>query len=93
MRVIVEDSSRVQVVTASQGLRGPQGPAGSGEGYIHDQAMPASLWTVVHGLSKYPTVIITDVNMISIDGLVEYIDTNILQISFNSLVAGKAVLN
>lgn len=93
MRVTVVNSSRVQVVTASRGLRGPIGPAGSGEGYVHEQAMPSALWTVVHNLNKYPTVIITDEDMNTIDGLVQYIDIDTLTVAFNSLTAGKAVLN
>ena len=93
VKVTVIDGNRIKVVTASRGLQGPQGPAGSGEGYVHDQPMPSALWTINHSLGKYPTVILTDTNLNSIDGLIEYVDLNTLTVAFNSTVAGKAVLN
>lgn len=93
MTTVTVENKVVHVVTARTGPQGVQGPPGSGATYVHDQAVPATVWTVTHNMNKYPAVVITDTNLIAIDGVLEYLSLNALQLSFNSAVAGKAVLD
>lgn len=61
--------------------------------YEHDQGVAAVLWTVQHNLDKHPAVTAVDTANTVVVGDVEYIDTNNLQITFNSAFSGYAYLN
>lgn len=61
--------------------------------YTHDQGLPALVWTVQHGLDKYPTVAVTDTSDTVVVGEVTYIDVNNLTITFNASFSGEAYLN
>lgn len=93
MRVIVEQTTEVNVVTSSEGPQGPVGPPGSGTGFVHEQTIPAAVWDITHDLNKFPSVVLTDELYVAIDGLVEYLSLDVLQVTFNTATAGKAVLN
>lgn len=89
-RVEVIDSTRIEVVTASQG---PPGPPGSGLSFVHEQPVASDTWTITHNMNKYPSVVIMDTTLFAIDGAVEYVSLDAIEVTFNSAVAGKAVLN
>lgn len=94
--VVVREGAVVTITTAgTQGPPGPPGIPGSGGdvNYIHDQAVPSTVWTVTHSLNKYPSVTVIDTSSTEVDGTVEYIDLNSLSITFNASFAGKAILN
>lgn len=61
--------------------------------YTHDQGLPALVWTVQHGLDKYPTVAVIDTGDTVVIGEVTYVDLNNLTITFNYAFAGKAYAN
>ncbi len=61
--------------------------------YTHDQGLPSLVWTVQHGLDKYPTISAVDTTGRVTIGQVEYIDLNNLTITFNASFSGKAYAN
>lgn len=61
--------------------------------HVHDQGLPALVWTVQHGLDKYPTVAVIDTGDNVVIGEVTYIDLNNLTITFNAAFSGKAYSN
>lgn len=77
-----------------QGPQGSQGPAGAGaDTYTHQQLIPATVWTIVHNLGKYPSVTVIDSAGTEVEGDVQFTDTNTIVITFSSAFAGKASLN
>lgn len=73
--------------------------AGGGDlTYVHDQAAPASQWTITHNLGKYPSVNVVDSAGTAIEGEVQYTSINQLVVSFYAggalaATAGFAYLN
>lgn len=61
--------------------------------YVHDQGLPALVWTIQHGLDKHPTVAVIDTSDTVVVGEITYIDLNNLTITFNASFAGKAYAN
>lgn len=61
--------------------------------YVHDQGMPASIWTITHNLGRKPSVTCVDALDVVVMGRVEYIDENNLTITFSAPFSGKAYLN
>lgn len=61
--------------------------------YIYDQAMPASTWIVTHNMGKFPSVQVIDTANTEVEGSIEYINNNVLQIHFKNAFSGKAILN
>jgi hypothetical protein len=81
------------------GPQGPQGPAGEGEGgatgvyVVYNFASPSDVWTLNHGLDTYALNVITaDQNGEEIEGNVQYIDSNTIEIGFYYPQAGEARL-
>jgi hypothetical protein len=68
--------------------------AGTGDkNYIHDQGIPAIVWTVNHGLNKRPSPVVVDSSGAEVEGEVEHIDDNTLTITFSAIFSGKAYIN
>ena len=65
----------------------------SNTSYVHDQAQPASIWTINHPLNKKPSVTITDTADNEVEGDVQYVGDNIVIIKFNFPFSGHAYLN
>lgn len=61
--------------------------------YLHDQGIPASTWTIVHNLNKYPSVTVIDSSNREVEGSVTHITLNSLAITFNNPFSGKATMN
>ena len=61
--------------------------------YVHDQGVSASVWSVSHGLGKYPSVMVVDSANSVVVGEIEYIDSNNIVITFNSGFSGYAYIN
>lgn len=78
-----------------RGQRGEPGASGSagGETYEHDQMTPALVWTALHNLGRFPTVVTVDSSDRVIEGAVQYVSANIVTITFSVLVSGRAYLN
>lgn len=61
--------------------------------YVHDQGIPSQVWTINHGLNKYPSVTAVDTASSVVFGQVDYVDKNNLTITFNASFSGEAYLN
>lgn len=61
--------------------------------YNHSQVASATVWTVVHGLLKYPSVSVVDSGGNLVFGDVQYIDSSNLTITFTAAFSGNAFLN
>jgi hypothetical protein len=70
----------------------PRGRDGaSGSAYVFEQQVSAAVWgPVTHALGGNPAVTVTDTANTTIEGLVDYLDTNTASIKFNSPVSGTA---
>lgn len=85
---LIVDQGRGPVGPA--GPAGPQGPSGSGGGggtsgvdLLFTYASPSTTWTMVHGLNTYALVVETfDNNGDLVDGEVDYIDANTIQVTW-----------
>lgn len=81
--------------TVSVQTPGPQGVAGAGtfSTYTHNQAYPASVWTITHNLNCRPSVTIVDSAGTVVFGDVEYLSANEIRVTFVAAFGGKAYLN
>lgn len=71
---------------------GAGGSGGTATEFIHNQSIPSDIWTIHHGLDKYPTVVIVDSAGSVFLGDVKYIDSNTVTVTFTSSFGGKAYL-
>lgn len=81
-----------------RGLRGAQGvqgvPGTSGDmHYTHTQASAAAVWSIVHGMAKYPSVTVLDSAGDVCEGDIRYVNTNEILITFSAAFSGIAYLN
>ena len=63
------------------------------ETYVHDQAIPVTLWSITHHLNRYPSVTVVDSSGRVVLGGVTYINPDVLQLNFSGAFSGKAYLN
>lgn len=54
---------------------------------------PSVEWEIIHSLNKKPSVTLVDDYENIVYGAVEYVNLNIIKITFNSITSGKAYLN
>lgn len=91
-------SNRNTVTILGFGVKGDTGPPGArGENgdkeYMHTQAIPSDIWTIAHGLDKFPSVTVVDSSGELVDGSVKYIDKNNVVLEFSGGFSGQANLN
>lgn len=71
--------------------------AASGTGadvaYTYQQDIAATVWTIGHGLGKYPSVSIMDFNGNEVLASVQHVDVNNVTLTFSVAFAGRAFLN
>jgi len=81
-----------QGAVGPQGPQGPPGSSGSGgsAGYVHNQPILASTWTVIHNLGKHPAVFVEDQGGSAMYGTIQYLDNDTLTITFFRSTTGKA---
>lgn len=96
---VVDVVNRV-VPVVSFGTSGPPGPIGpkgdpglAGVSLPFDQIVPAAVWTINHGLGRYPSVTVIDSAGDPIVGDARYPSNNVIVITFTSPLAGTAYLN
>ena len=61
--------------------------------FVHSQNTASAVWTITHGLGKYPAVTVIDSAGTEVIGDVNHIDTNTVQITFSAAFSGKAYFN
>jgi hypothetical protein len=77
-----------------QGDPGPEGPPGpSGGSYMHDQPIPAALWTITHPLGYHPNVTVVDSTGVTVFGRVNYPADDLVEVRFSAAFAGRAYLS
>ncbi len=82
----------IQGETGPQGPAGPQGPIGD-LNYIHEQTLASAVWSITHGLGKYPSVTVVDSANDECEGFVNYDGPNTCTVTFSAAFAGRAYLN
>lgn len=94
IQVVVVESSDFQVVKESgeQGPPGIQGADGRAQQYEFTQAVPSSIWHILHNRGNKPLVSVRDTggNEVVVD--VEHTDNTQLYIRCSPPLAGTAVL-
>ena len=58
-----------------------------------NQMSPSNTWSIIHNLGKYPSVTVVDSGGTVVDGNVNYINDNTIEIEFSFSFSGKAYLN
>lgn len=62
-------------------------------GYVFTQGTPASVWTIVHNLGKFPSINVVDESNDEVVGDVNYTNNNQIVVTFSAAFSGKAFLN
>ena len=61
--------------------------------FVYEQNRPSSVWTVEHGLEKFPAVTVVDSAGTEVIGAIDYIDLNTVTLTFVGAFSGKAFFN
>ncbi len=61
--------------------------------YIHTQLAPSALWEISHNLDRYPSVSVVDSAGTVVVGDVNYINSNLIRVSFSGAFSGKAYIS
>lgn len=61
--------------------------------YIHVQGISSDLWSINHGMNKYPSVTVVDSAGTVIRTRVKYLDANNLEVGWAGATTGRAYLN
>ena len=61
--------------------------------YTHEQATPAAVWIVNHGLNKYPSVRVVNSAGNDVMGDIETVDNDTVILRFHAGFSGKAYFN
>lgn len=92
--MVPSDASDVPVrIRSSRGWIDLTDSAGGDKTYVHTQGTGAAVWTVAHGLNKYPSVMVADNSGSVLMPDVLYLDANSVRVTFGAPVAGKAYVN
>jgi hypothetical protein len=90
--VVVQETTKVVVLEL--GSAGPQGAAGmGGSSFVYNQATPATIWNVNHGLGYFPNVVVVDSGGNEVVGDLQYVDNNNITLTFSSAFSGSAYLS
>jgi hypothetical protein len=92
LSVFYDDGTSEQWVDIT-GTAGPPGPPGATTTLVHSQGMPAAVWTIVHGLNKYPSATVVDDDKNVVMANVKYLDANTVEITHSSPMTGFCYLN
>ena len=100
VRVPATSNPTVRLAGSGTGPPGPPGPEGP-RGYdadtafrhVHQQLVPAAVWTIVHGLAGKPAVTIVDSAGVEHEGSVTYPDDNTVTVTFSAPFGGEAHLS
>lgn len=61
--------------------------------YTHTQGVASAIWSITHGLNKYPSVHILDSAGDEVEAHINHVDLNNTIITFSSANSGKAIFN
>lgn len=98
--ITLADAPTLSALAGMQGPPGPPGPQGpkgepglSGASFVHIQDVPAAVWTIAHGLSRYPHATCVDSAGNVVWGDAEYPSDSLVVLRFAAPFAGRAYLN
>lgn len=74
----------------ADGTQGPPGPPAPN--HVHTQSAPAAVWTIAHGLNRYPQVTVVDSAGTVVEGSITYDSLNTVTITFSAAFGGRAFL-
>ena len=91
------------VTISDSGIQGPKGETGAagangtnginGGNFTFEQQSDSASWVVNHNLGYRPAVTVQDYGKITIEGELNYIDANRLNITFSESISGYAYLS
>lgn len=61
--------------------------------FVFTQASPSSVWVVMHGLGRFPSVVVVDSTGRMVEGDVAYDSSNQITATFSGAFSGVAYLN
>jgi hypothetical protein len=61
--------------------------------YVHEQLTPESIWLITHPLDKRPSVAVVDSSGREVYGVIDYLSSSVVRVSFNGSFSGLAYLN
>lgn len=61
--------------------------------YMHRQSIPSNIWIIEHNLNKYPSVEIVDSAGSKVDGDIEFLTPDVVELKFSHPFSGEAYLN
>lgn len=61
--------------------------------YSHYQGVPADVWVITHNLGFIPNVTVFDADGVETEGQVDHYNGAMLQVAFNTPVAGIAYMS
>lgn len=64
-----------------------------GVAYTHTQGVASNSWAIAHNLNFYPNLTVQDSAGNIVEGEINYIDKNSLEVSFSAAFSGKAYLS
>tara|TARA_R110002126_G_scaffold248966_3_gene391888 strand:+ start:167 stop:703 length:537 start_codon:yes stop_codon:yes gene_type:complete len=65
----------------------------TGGTYTQCFTTPLPVWNITHNLGKYPSVTVVDGDTVIVIGNVDYVNSNVVQITFDSAFSGCVFLN
>lgn len=92
---VIEKGVVVQTEIVTHAILGVPGPPGSGVGstYVHEQSMPAAVWTINHNQDRFPSVTVVDTAGTVVYGSVQYTSSTQVVLTFLAPFSGYAYLN
>lgn len=66
--------------------------AATAEPFTYTQLTPATSWTIAHNLGRWPAVTVVDASGLQVTCGVQNVSTDVLLLTFNLALAGKAIL-
>lgn len=61
--------------------------------FVFEQNEPSKKWIIDHPLEKHPSITVVDTEGVLVQGDVQYVDDDTIEVTFSTAFAGKAYLN
>lgn len=95
---VVTQQHAAHSVVVTRGVPGPVGPAGppgggAGATYTHTQSTALAVWTIAHNLGRRPSITVTDHLGRRIEPDVDYLDSELAQVTHSVPLTGFAYCN
>lgn len=93
--ILNQDLERVKIIAREYLVKDDNGILSplNNTRFSYIQNLPEKVWTISHGLNKYPSVVVCDSAGTFIEGKLRYIDFNTVEAVFNVEFSGRAELN